>query len=614
MRVQQLVPKSTLVAIAALGALALAGCADTTWEAARKADSVAAYHRFLRENPDSDHARDAEERLAYLRVRTHRTLESFEEFQRTYPQSALLPELRQNLEDLVFEGARAQNTPEAYRTFLQTYPRGRFSDRATGNLHYVEHVRGSADAAVLRSFVGDHPSSDFVEEAKRTLELIAFRESSRIERLGVRVEVPSNIDQPQRVERGFLSIISQRYRELGVEVEPLDTSEIVPTHLQAWMRVDYHEAPASGVLGGSTLFSHCRVRLYHKDVEEPIWDRTFEAPADHVLKGAYGRDKTVFGNAKYRFWEQFFVPVSTWATSSTRVQRLQFNEEVRDVDLRNDIAVILLDRGGIDLYDVSEPLSPERVGRYRRESDLSTWQGVEILDDTHVVMFGADGAEVVERNPHNVLRIGRWDGPEIGRIRGAARFNDGTMLLGGSEGLYAVRFAQRPLAVHRLLDGEIVGVEVIGGLAYIARRETLEVASPKHLLRHVTGAKIALGTNFDTTTMREVRGRLYLFGRDALVELNLDQPTRPQVGARFAYRDLGGLRDVAADAWHLYLLGDRGLQVADAQGRWVSDFIQVEADHSIKLGGRYAFLAGERALEIVDLGPYQAAANAAEGH
>lgn len=611
MRVQTIESKSLLFAFAALCAIAMA-CADSTWEAARESDTVAAYHRFLRDNPGSPHAKDAEERLAYLRVRTHRTLESFEEFRSAYPDSVLLPELREHLEDLIFERARSENTAEAYRAFLADYPEGRLSPRAKGNLEYVERVRGSAHVPQLRAFVEQHPASDFVEEAKRTLELIAFRETSRIERLGVRVDVPSNIDQPDRVQRGFLSIISKRYQELGVTVEPLGPGEAVPPHLEAWMRVDYHEAPASGVLGGNTLFSHCRVRLYHKDLEEPIWDRHFEAPADHVLKGAYGRDKTVFGNAKYRFWEQFFVPVSTWATSSARVKRLEFPEDVRDVDLEGDVAAVLLNRGGIDLLDVSEPLEPRRVGRYRRESDLSKWQGIQIIDDRYIVMFGADGAEVVERTPHNVMRIGRWDAPEIGRVHAAARFNDDTLLLAGSEGLTAIRLRQRPLATHRLLDGEIVGVEVMGGLVYLARREVLEVASAKHLLRHVTGTKLPLGTNFDAAGMRHLQGRLYLFGRDSVAQVQLEKPTRPEIETHLRYQDIGNVRDVAADSWHLYLLGDRGLQVADVGGRWVSDFIQVGASDALELGGRYAFLVGERQLEIVDLGPYQAAANAAE--
>ena len=59
-----------------------------------------------------------------------------------------------------------------------------------------------------------------------------------------------------------------------------------------------------------------------------MWDRTFDAPADHQIRGAYGRDKTVFGNSSYSFWNDFFVPISTWATSRSRVRRVDFLDEV----------------------------------------------------------------------------------------------------------------------------------------------------------------------------------------------------------------------------------------------------------------------------------------------
>ena len=96
------------------------------------------------------------------------------------------------------------------------------------------------------------------------------------------------------------------------------------------------------------MLSHCRVRLYHKNIEEPIWDLKFDAPADHILKGAYGRDKTVFGNSKYRFWEEFFVPVSTWAASQSRIKSLSWLEPVKNIHVRGDRAAVLLERGAAE--------------------------------------------------------------------------------------------------------------------------------------------------------------------------------------------------------------------------------------------------------------------------
>jgi hypothetical protein len=63
--------------------------------------------------------------------------------------------------------------------------------------------------------------------------------------------------------------------------------------------------------------------------------------------------------------------------------------------------------------------------------------------------------------------------------------------------------------------------------------------------------------------------------------------------------------DIVADENRTYLLGDRGLQVADLEGRRVSDTVQVHGTQAITRRGRYVFVAGERTLEVLDVGPYQ---------
>ena len=89
------------------------GCADTSWDGARSRNTVAAYHRYLRDNGGSRHAAEAKERIAYLRVQDNPTIEGFGKFVENYPQSKLLPELRTFVEHLFFEHARSMNTPAA---------------------------------------------------------------------------------------------------------------------------------------------------------------------------------------------------------------------------------------------------------------------------------------------------------------------------------------------------------------------------------------------------------------------------------------------------------------------------------------------------------------------
>jgi len=66
------------------------------------------------------------------------------------------------------------------------------------------------------------------------------------------------------------------------------------------------------------------------------------------------------------------------------VQKLDYLEDVRAIDMRGDRVAVLFGRGGFDLVDVSSPLDPQVIDRFRREDDLSNWSGIRIVDDKHV--------------------------------------------------------------------------------------------------------------------------------------------------------------------------------------------------------------------------------------
>lgn len=590
------------------GAMALlatlgAGCAGNSWEVVRERDTVAAYNRFVRENPEASQVDNAYERIEFLRVRTAPSLERYHQFAGSFPRSEMLDELGRIMEPKFFEAARAANTSASYRDFMARYPTGELLAKARGNLSYVASVRNEPIEPVLGAFIDAHPESDFVEEARITLKLLEFRRATQISRLGVQVEVGPNVVQATRVRRGFASVVNNMYGQVGIEVIMMAPGEGLPAGVDGYVRVDYHEAPASGVFGG-TLLSSCRVRVYHNELEEPIWDRSFDAPADHILKGAYGRDRTVFANSKFRFWEKFFVPVPTWAVSSSRVYEKRYQEEVKALDVVGDRAALLLERGGVDLLDVSSPLKPVVIARYRRESDLAHWTGVNILDASHTLIYGPDGAELLVRTRLGVDRVGRWQLSEIGSVRGAASYDSNTALLATSQGLYAARLTRSPVAVHLLLDGDYVGVEVHDGYVYLVRPDRVEVAAPKHLLRHMTGARTSIGKHFGAKRSRLQDGRLFVFGKSEIAELSLANPARPSVISSLPVDKLGEIDDVAPWGNKLFVVGDRGLQVTSSSGQWVTDSIQVKADNRVHVAGRFAFLVGGNMLEVYDLTPY----------
>ncbi len=593
-----------------LGALALVvlttlGCADTSWEGTQRENTVAAYTRFLRDNPDSDHARSAEERIAFLRVMTHKSVSGYEQFAQSYPQSPLTAELRSTMEPLYFERARAANTASGYARFLADYPTGQLARRVKGNLAYLELTAAEPSVASMREFLREFPESDFAADAQRSLDLVAFKAETTVKHIGIRVEVAPNAAQPQRVRRGFVSVVAREYREHGIDVTLIPTGSEVSPDMQGWIRLDYDEAQASGTFGGSTILARCRVRLYNNATpNEPIWDRTFEAPAEHLLKGTHGRDTTVFGNSRYPFWKQFFVPVSTWASTEARVQRLDYLEDVRAIDMRGDRVAVLFARGGFDLLDVSSPLDPHVIDRYRRDDDLSSWNGIKLVDDEHVLIYGPDGAELVKRTSEKPVSLGKWEVPEVGAILAADAYDD-TVLIAGNKGVFAIRTASERRAAHRLLEGMYVGVDVHKPYIYLVQPTRVEVTSPKHLLRHLAGSPVVLADGFTAKSSRVAGTSLMVFGKDEAVELSLANPARPQLVGRLDAERVGRLVDLVADGDRTYLLGDRGLQVTDSPGHEVSDTVQVQGTHAIARRGRYVFVAGDRTLEVLDVGPYQ---------
>jgi hypothetical protein len=590
----------------ALAAWALA-CASwgSSWESARHANTVAAYSRYLRDNPNSAHSAEAQERIEALRVLAHQTIQAHEQFIEKYPQSPLLPELRTAMEPLYFAKARNDNSPASYRTFLATYPDGALAARAKGDLAYVEMLATHPSVATMREFMRDYPESDFATDAQRSLDLVAFKRETAISHLGIRVEVSPNTAQPQRVRRGFVSVVAREYREHGVDVTFIPTGAEPTPDMDGWLRLDYEESGAAGTFGGSTILARCRVRLYHKSSpKDPVWDRTFEAPAEHIMKGSYARDKTVFGNSRYLFWGQFFVPIAMWASTEAKVQKLEYFEDVRAMDMRGDRVAVLFNRGGFDLVDVSSPLDPQVIDRFRREDDLSNWSGIRIVDEHHVLIFGNDGAELIERTAEKPISKGRWETAEVGNVMAADVWGD-TALLAGSKGVFAVRLTSERLTSHRLLEGNFVALEVRKPFIYLARPNRAEVTTPKHLLRHLTGGAVPFPENFTAKSGRVAGKSFIVFAKDGAMEISLANPAHPEAVGPLSAEKVGHLSDLVSDGDHAYLLGDRGLQIASNGDKHVSDSIQVRGDHKMAISGRYVFVAGARSLEVVDVGPYQ---------
>jgi hypothetical protein len=603
-------------ALVPLALVVLSGCVTLSWHDAREMDTVAAYHRFLRDHPESGYAEEARERLEYHRVKVHPTIPSFDGFEERYPNSEMLPELKAFVEPLYFERARDLNSPKAYDHFLRNYPNGQYTSRARGNLIYLTKIRAYPSPRQLEWFVATHAASDFVPLARRTLELIELQKKSGIKQLGVQVRVGPGVIGEERIRRGFAGVIHREYQKYDVEVSLLDERSGIPKGIDAWMQIEYNEVPAEGTFGRRTLISHCRVRMYHRDSDEPIWDRTFEAPAEHAASRGQREDPTVFGSKRYRFWEEFFVPVSTWATSRTRVFRQEFSDPVAAVDLVDDHAIILLKDGSLEYYDLSNPLDPTVIRRSRHARDLTEWTGVVLVPGDRVVAYGPNGAEVTDLSS-GAQELARWEPLDVGSVVAGARSGP-TVLLAGERGLFAVRAHRNPPMLYRLTEEPLVGVAISEPYVHLITERGLMVTNAADLVRWSEAGggasapairRLTFPAEFQARRTHPLDDLVFVLGRKDIVEVDLSDPLEPRLVRQVSSEAFGNINDVVAMGGRLYVVGDRGLEVADREGVWVADRIQVDANQRVRAMGRFLVLAGGPVVEVLDVSPYTAAAS-----
>jgi hypothetical protein len=75
--------------------------------------------------------------------------------------------------------------------------------------------------------------------------------------------------------------------------------------------------------------------------------------------------------------------------------------------------------------------------------------------------------------------------------------------------------------------------------------------------------------------------------------------------------EVGEIRDAVFLSGRFFLLGNRGLQVADASSERVAESVDVAPRQGLVAGGRHLVLIGDRSLQVVDATPFLVSAPAA---
>ncbi len=587
------------VLLALLLAAGLLACAGRAFQRARNEDTAAAYAQFLREHPGSRHAEEARERSALVRVRAHPTPEAYRDFLARHPQSPLLPELRAIVEDAFLMRARAAGSPGAYSRFLEEFGEGSLAARARGNAAYLEASGFGGEPRALAAFASEHPASDFAAEARRSASSLELRDGTAIRRVGLEIAIAPGTPGAERLLRVFAERAQAAYRGAGVELVPAAAAASPPLRL----RIQHREEEVRSSVDGSRVTSPgiqatTQIALVRAGEERPLWSEEF---GFHTFAGARREDTSIlFGPGTQPYWEGFFVPAPRWdANTALRTPR-SFAKPPVAVDATPTHAYVLFGDGDFQVFELGDPEEPLLVAEHRRPRDLTQWQDLRVFGN-RVVSFGEDGIEVVELGAEGPQRVAVWERGSVGTIIAVepagtgfvAAGKRGLLLLSGTGG-----------APERLLDREVLGLASVGGRLVFSDGTSLYVSTPALLRERRVEAELRLGTGFGPGRVR-VRGETaVVLGRRGLVRVALAPPSAPRLLSRIETTEVGAIRDATLVRGRLFLLGERGLQLADPRGEAVVDTAPVAVETRLDASGRHLVLIGGKAMQVVDTTPF----------
>jgi hypothetical protein len=582
------------------------GCAATAWERARKEDTAAAYHTYLRDHPDSEYAERAKARLALVRLRQKPSAEGYDAFRAEFPDADLLAELAPSVERAVFERARAAGTAEAYREFLEEFAASGLAERARGNAEFLEAHGFQGRADELAAFAKRNPDSDYAAEAQRSAQAVAVRSRSSFRNVGLAVEIEPGTPGAERLIRVFRERAQARYAEAGLTLVPLEGSgdpraaslpvRLTIHHRETTSRSDFAKSSVSM----TGIVARTQVILSRAGDATPIWSDEFTF---HDGSATPGQNSVLFGPTSSRYWTSFFVPVATWDTSVAVRAARSLSKPVASVAVSGSRAVVLYTDGDLEMFDLGDPEQPALLGAWRRKRDLTQWSGVHIAGD-RIAIFGPDGIEVIGVHEGQFALELALDRGAVGTIVAMEDLGP-DLLAAGNRGLVRI---DAHGARELLLDRPVRGLARLGERLLFTDGTSLLVSTPALLLERRVEAELRLGRGFAPGAVHVDGSRAVVVADRGVAVVDLSMPRLPRLESRVETTEAGEIRDAARIAGRLFVLGARGLQLTDPQSGRVVDSACVSARERVAAAGRHLVMVGEKSLQVVDATPFVAGA------
>ncbi|MCL4684086.1 hypothetical protein KJ059_04970 [Myxococcota bacterium] len=592
---------------ATLLGLAAIGCAGRAWEEARAQDTPGAYRRFLDESPGSEHAPAALERLDYLVAKRNPTAEAVGRFREAHSGSAELAELESLLESRSFEAARVDGSVAAYRRFLAQFPAGALAGRASANLAYLLHDGFSRRPADLRGFLESHAAGDHLDEAHRTLALLDERRTGSFRSAALRIEIDPALGAAERLRRQFSERAEQAFAGSGVRLirDGMARADAVLTiaHVESSVPTELYE----GRMEGPGVLARTQVSLVRAGDDDPIWAESFELRVP-VLERR-GRDSVLFTRRASTYWARFFVPVATWPTQDARRGGLSLREGAVAVAGDVDRTIALFRDGSFLELDLADPAAPRLVSEYPRRADLAEFSGLRWLGQ-QVVLFGADGLELVDRNAGNPRRLRALGREHVGAVT-SVEAAEGTLWIAGSRGLLRTPLAGGPVEV--VVQRPLQGLAIDGANLYVVDDRRLHGVALADVRAERFEPVLDLGRTFGASGLRMADGYAAVLGRKGVLTARLRgvEPAHPL--SRLGRDEFGPIADVMIRAPRAFLIGERGLQILTLSSGRMADSVDVTARSAISGAGRHLVVLDREALQVVDAAPWMDSGAAALG-
>ena len=598
-----------IVLLAVCVATAWVGCAGSAWREAREADTISAYHRFLREYPDTSFSQEARARLELARVRKNPSRDSFEKFLAKFDDPGLEAELRPYVEEVYFEYARALGSEQGYAEFLEEFPAGSFAARAKGNAAYLSERGFRGDVSALADFAKQHPESDFAAEAERSVAAVGQRKRTGFRRLGLAIEVSPATPGGDRVGRVFRDRAAAAYARAGLKLVSLPkASGAKAAGLDAVLRITHEETKQATQLNAGqvtepSIVATTVVTLQRTDDDAPIWSDTFVYRAP--LSAQRDEVSILFGpGSQASYWAeldgQFFVPVARWSTQVTTREPQAFTKPAVGVEVVGSRAFVVFGDGDFQLYDLGDPARPVRLGEHRRKRDLQAFEGVTARG-ANVAIYGADGVEIVSLAGGETRRAASFPRGNVGSVVGVEAVSDG-WIAASNRGL--LKLGQKALDVRPLVPRPILGLARAGERLVFTDGTSLFVATPKLLEAGRVEAELRLGRGFHPQRVRVFGSSAVVLGDRDAVWVDLRRPGQPRLLSRIGGNESGRVLDAAVVGQRLFLLGPRGLQVVDRSGERIVDSVDVAARQRLEVSGRHLVMIGEKSMQVVDATPF----------